>query len=81
MEDSPLLTAIRITDNEILIRRRKKMISEIENDHCKECDKEIVYCNRCEHFKCLVSLNEKVSQLEKENDELLKEQEDEVQYS
>lgn len=57
------------------------MISEIENDHCKECDKEIVYCNRCEHFKCLVSLNEKVSQLEKENDELLKEQEDEVQYS
>ena len=73
---------IIISENEIAIRRRNKMINEIEQDHCSKCHESITYCNKsCEYFKCLVGLNEGINKLRGQNEKLIKEKlaQDEIQ--
>lgn len=79
---SDLSDAIRISENEIAIRRKEKLIEEIEDRHCKECDRQITFCgSRCNNFTCLCELNNAIAKLKEENEKLIKEkvEQDEIQ--
>jgi hypothetical protein len=71
---SEIESHILISENEIAIRRREKMIAEIEQDHCKDCHESVTHCSKfCEYFRCLVGLNEKIKELKEQNEKLIKE--------
>ena len=77
-----LENSIKISENEILKRRREKSIAEIEDKYCKTCSESLSYCNnKCEYFKCLCGLNQGISELEEENKKMIEESiaKDEVQ--